>query len=790
MSVRNLRKETIIVDCQVFQTIALHRGMGKYSMNLLEAVLPKMAESGAEIVLVFNKNRVLETEAKKQIEAIRSGAELVFLDLKTPETSGYPESIKSNKTSLESYILKSCKGRRSSFMILALFLGHAVASVFPSNAYKIVLFYDLIPLLYFRRYAPYVNFDEYLIHYRVVFDADMVLTISRTVADDLIIYLGLPESVILNINGAPVDRSNIAPVVHESLEGKKFILMPTGDEIRKNNNRAVEAFEKFNRQNNNEYVLVLTSFFNLPTVTALKQLSDNLIFTGNIKEEELQWLYNHAGLLLFATEYEGLGLPILEAMTVKKPIVCSDIPVFREISEDAMYYFDPLDVADIARTMEIALKDVKFEDKSKLYGAILDKYTWEVTANTFFKAFCAKKLIKSLKKKKLAIVAPDPSGYSAIGKVVAESHSAMAEHFDIDYYYDKGSYHKELRIDYLSWVANSYDIDDLNAKVYAAYDAVVYHIGNSDYHLRSIKKALTLPGYIILHDVFLDGAFEMLEAEGHLSPDRVGIERKLNSFTKSETSSFITSLTAAQSGVFCHSKYARDAIRSIESEINVEQVNLPVSEPVIQRNLFMDKQSVTKVCFAGIIHEAKGMNVIKKLSLQLSQNDIHITVFGYDLGNQQAVNELKALRNVELVQNPTDFEFQTLLAQQHLLVNYRNIYRGETSLTVLEAMRYGVIPIVRKIGWYEELSTDSVVILEFPDEIYDHIIKLHNDSNLLSTMSLNARAYIAEYHNHIGYAEIINQSIIRTESAGSKNAEFVELVKSNASKKQIADRLY
>ena len=49
--------------------------------------------------------------------------------------------------------------------------------------------------------------------------------------------------------------------------------------------------------------------------------------------------------------FEGFGMPVLEAMAAGVPLVCSDIPPFREITRDAVPLFDPLDEAAIERAL-------------------------------------------------------------------------------------------------------------------------------------------------------------------------------------------------------------------------------------------------------------------------------------------------------------------------------------------------------------------------------------------------------------------------------------------------------
>lgn len=51
----------------------------------------------------------------------------------------------------------------------------------------------------------------------------------------------------------------------------------------------------------------------------------------------------YARALLFPTFTEGFGLPLIEALSLKVPVIASDIPVFREIAGDIPDYLDPID---------------------------------------------------------------------------------------------------------------------------------------------------------------------------------------------------------------------------------------------------------------------------------------------------------------------------------------------------------------------------------------------------------------------------------------------------------------
>lgn len=65
--------------------------------------------------------------------------------------------------------------------------------------------------------------------------------------------------------------------------------------------------------------------------------------------------YRHATALLFPSLHEGFGLPVLEAMSLGCPVVCSDRTSIPEVAGDAAVYFDPESTDDILEKLELTL---------------------------------------------------------------------------------------------------------------------------------------------------------------------------------------------------------------------------------------------------------------------------------------------------------------------------------------------------------------------------------------------------------------------------------------------------
>ncbi len=110
-------------------------------------------------------------------------------------------------------------------------------------------------------------------------------------------------------------------------------------------------------------------------------VEDRLVVTGFVPNEDLAVLYKQAECLVFPSLSEGFGLPGIEAFASGCPVVCSDIPVLREIYADAAYYFDPKDPKNIASKLELIIKNSKLKIELREKGLEqVKKYSWRKMA--------------------------------------------------------------------------------------------------------------------------------------------------------------------------------------------------------------------------------------------------------------------------------------------------------------------------------------------------------------------------------------------------------------------------
>jgi glycosyltransferase involved in cell wall biosynthesis len=68
-------------------------------------------------------------------------------------------------------------------------------------------------------------------------------------------------------------------------------------------------------------------------------LENRVVFYSGLSDSALAWLYRNCDVFVTASSIEGFCLPLVEAMQLSRRVVCSDIPVFREIANARCAFF-------------------------------------------------------------------------------------------------------------------------------------------------------------------------------------------------------------------------------------------------------------------------------------------------------------------------------------------------------------------------------------------------------------------------------------------------------------------
>lgn len=82
----------------------------------------------------------------------------------------------------------------------------------------------------------------------------------------------------------------------------------------------------------------------------------------NISDEEIIDEYSKCDMLVFASLYEGFGMPVIEAQQMGRPVICSNIEPMRTVAGKGACLVDPLNASDIRASIEMIIKDEKYRN--------------------------------------------------------------------------------------------------------------------------------------------------------------------------------------------------------------------------------------------------------------------------------------------------------------------------------------------------------------------------------------------------------------------------------------------
>lgn len=188
---------------------------------------------------------------------------------------------------------------------------------------------------------------------------EKIITVSETIKQEIVDFFNCSEedvNVVYNyfsFGEKPVlnysEEEQLKILSKYNIESKKYILSVATLNKRKNIPMLIDAYNQLN----SDIKLVLVGKASSESFNCNNQ---NIIFTGYLSDDELKVLYNHAFLYVFPSVYEGFGIPIIDAQVFGIPVLCSDIPVFKEIAGNGAEFFE-LNTLDIVKKIKTLLED-------------------------------------------------------------------------------------------------------------------------------------------------------------------------------------------------------------------------------------------------------------------------------------------------------------------------------------------------------------------------------------------------------------------------------------------------
>ena len=522
----------IVIDMQGAQSASRGRGIGRYSMSLVDAVVRHRGEH--DVILALNglfddtiapirrhfagmlpkqnirvwhaAGPVRECDAQTQTTMRREAAELVreaFLASLRPDVIHVTSLI-------EGYMDDSvtCIGR---------FDQHTPVSV---------SFYDLIPLVYRDHYlTPDPLYNRYYLkkleHMR---RADLLLAISESSRGEAIELLNYPETQVVNVSTAA--DAHFRPLAIDDAEKqallarygirKPFVMYTGATDSRKNVEGLIGAYALLPESLRSSHQLLIVSHLHanerqrLETLAGMRYLSpDDVVLPGYAPDEDLVKLYNLCRLFVMPSWHEGFGLPVLEAMSCGRAAIASNASSLPEVVGRADALFDAKSERAIADKMAEALSNDAWRAELEAHGLERARmFSWDASAQRAIAAFEELHARRRKRdrvpqkeapaaKKTLAYVSPLPPERTGIANYSAELLPALREHYDITLVTDQEkvdlpSSLADLPVQTASWLAQHAD----------RFDRVIYQVGNSPFHSHMPELMHRHPGVLVMHDFF------------------------------------------------------------------------------------------------------------------------------------------------------------------------------------------------------------------------------------------------------------------------------------------------
>lgn len=212
------------------------------------------------------------------------------------------------------------------------------------------------------------------IQQRLARQADMIATDTVVARSDIIENLRLPPSKV-TVTGAGVDDSWFE--TPRAPQNPPLLLSVGTVEERKDlitAVRALAALPSFKLVSAGPHTPYAKKVMRVATGLSLGERVELLGFVDDVT---LQSLYSRATALIFPSLYEGFGLPPLQALAAKLPVVASDIPVLREVLGDCALFARPSDPTSFADGVRSAAKsDTVARDLIERGQAHARTFTW------------------------------------------------------------------------------------------------------------------------------------------------------------------------------------------------------------------------------------------------------------------------------------------------------------------------------------------------------------------------------------------------------------------------------
>ena len=123
----------------------------------------------------------------------------------------------------------------------------------------------------------------------------------------------------------------------------------------------------------------------IQTATKMK-LDNRLHLPGTVNNEQKNWLYQNCKAFVFPSLTEGFGLPVVEAMSLGRPVFLSNLTSLPEIGGPEAFYWSNFEPDSMNQVFQDGLKTFNAEQSTRSI-AWTKQFTWEAAAKAYLKIY-------------------------------------------------------------------------------------------------------------------------------------------------------------------------------------------------------------------------------------------------------------------------------------------------------------------------------------------------------------------------------------------------------------------
>jgi glycosyltransferase involved in cell wall biosynthesis len=826
-----VRPPRIALDLRICQVEGGERGAGRYALSLARAIA-RRAEEGRVVVILDGRLPVTVPPLRRAFDGLLPAGGVVVSAGLRPETGPGPAGVWRRRAA-ERVRLGFLEGLRVDVAHVFSLCPHGAAEVPPLSGegrgrFAVTATLSDIDLLQRASSSHGRPPEPHTSGLGGARQAELVLATSERARALAIATLGLPAERVVTVPpgaeertpaGRPAQDGPEAPAARLGIDGP-FLLAPADPDDLVTTMRLIQAFALLPGPVRESHHLTLLGELQDGMAGELRAAAarfglrgDQVVVSSGVEGEDATALYAAAALVVVAGASECLGSSALAAMSNGAPVIAADIGGLPEVLDRADALFGPADQRAQAAMIHRALTDEDFLGSLREHGRHrARKFSWDSSADRALEAFAdlcerrgapaattrrASAVATRRARPRLALVTPLSPERTGIADYSAELLPQLARHYEVDVVVRQASVedprvaaHATVRT--ASWF-------DAHA---GDYDRIVYQFGNSPFHEHLFGLLARHGGVVVLHDFFLSGAVQELDATGgapgafgralYASHGYPGLVDELRAGRAAAIWKYPCNKEALDraDGVIVHSSHALQLADDwYGAGCSGQWRRIPLLRscpPAADRRAARERLGVSAddflVCSVGHMGPSKLNDRLLDawLASPLSGDRHCVLAFVGEAHDDEYSRDLARTAGsdccggrVRITGYASRSLYEDYLAGADVAVQLRALSRGETAASVLDCLARGVPTIANANGWVAELPEDVTVRL--PDkfsqaELVEALVRLRDDPQARAELSRRGREHVRAEHDPRRAGDLYRDAIEEFAEAGTGSA--------------------